>query len=138
MGDEFITDVTVRFRDLDPLNHVNNSVYSTYLEEARRAYLTEAIGYDRTELGFVLANLELSFETPVTIEDDLRVTVETVDVGRSSLRMAHEFRVDASTVATGETVIVAVDPDAGRPTPLDDDFRRRIREFDGVEVAEAE
>lgn len=74
----------------------------------------------------------------MTIEDDLRVTVETIDIGTSSLTCAHEFRVDGETVATGETVLVSIDLDAGRPTPLDDDLRQRVREYEGIERAESE
>ncbi|MGH2479147.1 MAG: acyl-CoA thioesterase, partial [Ktedonobacteraceae bacterium] len=31
----------IRFRDLDPLAHVNNTVYFTYLEEARSYYMDQ-------------------------------------------------------------------------------------------------
>ena len=30
--------VQIRFRDLDPLAHVNNTIYFTYFEEARGYY----------------------------------------------------------------------------------------------------
>lgn len=33
--------VQIRFRDLDPLAHVNNTVYFIYLEEARSAYFDQ-------------------------------------------------------------------------------------------------
>ena len=32
--------VQIRFRDLDPLAHVNNTVYFTYFEEARSYYFS--------------------------------------------------------------------------------------------------
>ena len=35
------TEIPVRFRDLDPLNHVNNALFNTYLEEARIQFLGE-------------------------------------------------------------------------------------------------
>ena len=34
--------VEVRFRDCDPMGHVNNAVYLTYLELARFAYWSAA------------------------------------------------------------------------------------------------
>ena len=33
--------VQIRFRDLDPLAHVNNTVYFIYFEEARSHYLSQ-------------------------------------------------------------------------------------------------
>ena len=35
----FVHRETVRFRDLDAMGHVNNAVYSTFLEQARLAFL---------------------------------------------------------------------------------------------------
>jgi Thioesterase-like superfamily len=40
-GFPFVHRETVRFRDLDGMGHVNNAVYSTYLEQARLAWFGE-------------------------------------------------------------------------------------------------
>ena len=37
-GFPFVHRETVRFRDLDGMGHVNNAVFSTYLEQARLAW----------------------------------------------------------------------------------------------------
>ena len=37
--------LTVRFRDCDPLGHVNNAVYLTYLEQARFTLWRAQIGF---------------------------------------------------------------------------------------------
>ncbi len=39
-----VLEITVRFRDLDAMGHVNNAVYLTYFEEARVEYLKAASG----------------------------------------------------------------------------------------------
>ena len=36
--------ITVRFRDIDRMGHVNNAVYFTYCEIARTAYWTKLFG----------------------------------------------------------------------------------------------
>jgi hypothetical protein len=38
------TDVRILYRDRDPLKHVNNAVYVTYLEEARAAFHESVVG----------------------------------------------------------------------------------------------
>ena len=40
-GFPFVHRETVRFRDLDGMGHVNNAVFSTYLEQARLAWFGE-------------------------------------------------------------------------------------------------
>ncbi|MEO5575331.1 MAG: thioesterase family protein, partial [Gaiellaceae bacterium] len=46
----------VRFRDCDAMGHVNNAVYSTYLEEARIGVLGDLIS-------FILARVEIDFRS---------------------------------------------------------------------------
>jgi acyl-CoA thioester hydrolase len=40
----------VRFRDCDPLGHVNNAVYLTYLEQARFSYWRQVWGFGNPSL----------------------------------------------------------------------------------------
>ncbi|WP_254767712.1 acyl-CoA thioesterase [Salinilacihabitans rarus] len=134
MSDAFTVDVPVRYRDLDTLEHVNNAVYATYLEEARVAYLDEVLDVRVEEYDFVLAHLELSYERPVTIDDDLAVVVRTTDLGETSWTQAYDLRVDGEAAATGETTLVFVDPEAKRPRPIPDDARRKIEAFEGLEA----
>jgi acyl-CoA thioester hydrolase len=131
MSEDFTVDVPVRYRDLDTLKHVNNAVYATYLEEARVAYLEAVLDIGVDEYDFVLANLELSFERPVTMDDALTVAVETTTVGETSVTLEYDLRVEDGTVATGETTLVFVDPEEKRPAPIPDDVRRRILEHEG-------
>ena len=37
---DFVHEERVRFRDLDPMGHVNNAVFLTYLEQARVAFFS--------------------------------------------------------------------------------------------------
>ena len=48
----------VRFRDCDAMGHVNNAVYSTYLEEARIGVLGDLVD-------FILARVERGASVPV-------------------------------------------------------------------------
>lgn len=137
LEDPFTVDVHVRYNDLDTYNHVNNAIYATYLEEARIAYLEEVLGLDLEEFTFVIAGLELSFERPVTLTDDLTVGLETTRLGETSATMAYELVVgdgeERERVATGETTLVYVDPTEKRPAPIPEDFRKRVREYEGLE-----
>ncbi len=134
MGEEFTVDVDVRYRDLDTMNHVNNAVYASYFEEARTAYVDHVLDVGVEDFNFVLANLEIEFGRPLTIDDDPVVATEVVDVGETSATMTYDLRVDGDTVATGETTLVFVDPDEKRPAPVPTDVREQIVTYEGLEA----
>ncbi|MFB6178977.1 MAG: acyl-CoA thioesterase [Halorientalis sp.] len=125
---EFVTDVPIRYRDLDPWDHVNNAVYATYLEQGRLRYMDAVIDDPLESRDFVLAHLELDFEQSVTFEDSLTVAVRASDVGRSSLSLVYEVRADDVVAATGETTQVHVGEDGA--TPLPDAWRAAITTFE--------
>jgi acyl-CoA thioester hydrolase len=125
----YVTEVDVRFRDLDLMGHVNNAVYASYLEEARVAYYDDVIGVGVRELGFVLARLEIDYERPVRHGDEVRVGLRTADLGERSMETEYLIEADGDTAATAESVQVAVDED-GSPTKVPDGWRESIREFE--------
>jgi len=72
------TTIQVRWGELDPYNHVNHAVYSSYLEHARVAALS-AIDHDMEELkraGYqiVVVRSDVRFKASATAGDDLVIT----------------------------------------------------------------
>ena len=128
---DYEVEIPVRYRDLDPLGHVNNAVYATYLEQARTSYIDDVIGTAPEELGLVVANLELDFDRSITFREQVTVALRTTDIGTSSVSMDYEVRSDDGVAATANSVIVTLDED-GRPRPVPDDVRRRIVEHEGL------
>lgn len=135
MSEEFTHDVPVRFRDLDPMNHVNHAVYATYLETARTTYLDEVLGLAFEDLSFVIANLEIDYVRPILADHEPTVALRVERLGSSSIITSYEIRVDDEVAATAETTMVHVDPDAGSSAPLPDEARDAIREYHGLEAA---
>lgn len=121
------TEIEVRWRDLDPLGHVNNGVYATYLELARLRYLRDEFDLTPEEPNFVVARLELDFRAPVEEIDAVAVRLGVVEIGRTSFRIAYEIAHRGTVAARGETVQVAVDED-GNSTPVPEEWRRRLDE----------
>ncbi|SEQ53984.1 acyl-CoA thioesterase [Natrinema salaciae] len=135
MSAEFTVEVPVRYRDLDPLNHVNHAVYASYLEAARTDYLQEVAGLASGGISFVIATLEITYERPITMGDDPTIALSVSRLGESSCTMTYDLRVDGDTAATAETTIVHVDPETERPSPIPEGMARRIREYEGLEAA---
>ncbi|KTG11204.1 thioesterase [Haloprofundus marisrubri] len=123
------TDIEVRFRDLDPLGHVNHAVYASYCEQARIRYLRDVLDLTADDLPMVVANLELNYRKPVTFDEELTVGVSVASVGDSSFTMEYELRTD-DVVATAETTQVVVDRETKRPTSVPSEWRERFHEYE--------
>jgi acyl-CoA thioester hydrolase len=113
--------ITVRWRDLDAYNHVNNANFLTYLEEARLVWLSGIDGDWKTPaFSPVLAASEVNFRGQIEWPGELVVEVRCEKLGNSSLTLSHRI-----TSADGEKlfsdariVMVWIEPDSGRPVPL--------------------
>lgn len=82
------TEIPVRFRDLDPLNHVNNALFNTYLEEARIQFLGE-VGQMQSEFSqgktFVLVKITIEYLNQITFPSTLLIGTGIGEVGNSSI-----------------------------------------------------
>jgi acyl-CoA thioester hydrolase len=120
--------IQIRWRDLDAYGHVNNAVYLNYLEEARDAWVEEALGAVADTWDFVLARVAIDFRRELTQADrEIVVRCELGSLGRSSVRTVEEVRMlDGTVSAVAESVIVPRDPTSGRSRPLTDEERTAL------------
>ena len=107
--------VQLRWRDMDMLGHLNQSVYHELLEEGRAAVMWELMrraGNDNIPGTYVLAHVDLDYHTEVRKDHgEVEIVVSVSGVGNSSFRLRHELRLpDGTVAASGETVMVAWDP----------------------------
>jgi acyl-CoA thioester hydrolase len=126
----FTTTVPVRYRDLDPMGHVNNAVHATYIEEARVAYFKSVLGVDLDTVETVVVSLSIDYNQPITLNDELVVEVTVPHIGTTSVSTAYELRVDGTVVATATVVQVLYDSEQEAPTPIPDDWRSRLAAFE--------
>jgi acyl-CoA thioester hydrolase len=118
--------ITVRWRDLDAYNHVNNSVFLTYLEEARLVWLAGIDGDWKTEtMSPVLAASQVNFRDQIEWPGELLVEVRCEKLGNSSLTLAHRITSADGTrlYCDASIVMVWINPQSGRPVPLPDAVR---------------
>jgi acyl-CoA thioester hydrolase len=117
----------VRFRDLDPMGHVNNAVFLTYVESARVAFL-QHLGAATTldEMGIIVARAEIDFRAPVRLGDEIEVTVQASRFGEKSFDLDHELRVDGTVVAEVKTVLVTYDYEKRAPVEIPADWREKL------------
>lgn len=80
--------IPIRFRDLDPLNHANNALFSTYYEEARIKFIQEIPEFAQQlqqGFSFVLANIEINFIKPAEYPGNLLIGSGIKSTGNTSI-----------------------------------------------------
>ena len=119
--------LSVRWRDLDAFNHVNNSNFLTYLEEARiRWFDSLDEPWVTEESAPLLAAVQVNYRLPIPYPAELVVELHCQRLGNTSVTIGHRITsADGDTLyADGNVVMVWVERASGRPTPLPDAVRR--------------
>ena len=109
----------VRFRDCDAMGHVNNAVYSTYLEEARIGVLGDLID-------FILARVEIDFRSELRNGEEVEVRTRCTRIGTKSFDLEHVIAADGRVVAEAKSVLVSYDYGRGASVPVPAELRHRL------------
>ncbi|WP_243049415.1 thioesterase family protein [Dyella sp. RRB7] len=122
----YVAPITVRWRDLDAFNHVNNANYLTYLEEARLQWLRHVPGWFDEHSMPVLAASEINYRRPIEWPAELHVELSCERLGNSSITLAHRI-LDAADgerlYSDGRVVMVWMNPATGKTVPLPQSIR---------------
>jgi acyl-CoA thioester hydrolase len=120
--------MSVRWRDLDAFNHVNNANYLTFLEEARLQWLQSLPGpWVSEDVAPVLAAVQLNYRRPIEWPGQLVVELYGERVGNTSLTVGHRIVAadDGSIVyCDGHAVLVWIDRHSGKAAELPEAVRR--------------
>src|SRR5690606_17993327 len=118
--------VTPRWRDLDAFNHVNNSNFLTYLEEARiRMFASLGKPWFDEHMAPLLAAGHSNHRAPTAYPSELVVELYADRVGNSTGTVGHRI-VDAGDgrlYPDGHVVMVWIDRASGKPTALPESSR---------------
>ena len=128
--------IEVRFRDCDPLGHVNNAAYLTYLEQARLFYWRSLWGFGlegnererRSRPGVIMARAEIDYRLPAHYGQTLEVRIDVAAIGKTSFTYDYEIVDEAERViASARTVQVMYDYEAARPVSIPDEIREKMQ-----------
>ena len=128
LGGDGVVRLPVRWRDLDPLGHVNAAVFLTYLDEGRATWLTKVLGDGFDPAQYVVARIELDYRSEIPLGTLFIDTHHAVNsVGRSSITFDENLTVpDGTIVAESRTVLVMWEPDRHQSRPLSPDERSAL------------
>src|SRR5687767_6742179 len=128
----------VWFSDTDAQGIVYYGRYLPYFDHARVEYHRHLglLDQDVGDPEFVMRACRVVYEAPARFDDLLEVFIRTSRIGRTSATAAFSaYRVDDDALmCTAEHTYVLVDLAERRPTPIPDDYRRAVAEFEGVDL----
>jgi len=136
----FFHPIEVRYSDLDPQGHLNNSCYLTYFEQARVQYFVKLGLFKKDqsfmEIGVILAEAQVTFLSPIRFGQPIKAGVRSSKLGNKSITMKHNIvHVESGEVlATGRVIVVTFDYHEKKPIPIPDRMREAISTFEGLQT----
>lgn len=131
-GQRYVTEVRVRWSDLDAFGHVNNARTLTLLEEARVDWLFVAArehGVDRLTEGIVVAKVTVDYLRAIGFGAPITVSMGVATLGSASFTVDYQVHAADELAVTATTVMVPVDPATFRPRRLSEVERAYLRHF---------
>ncbi len=101
------------------MGHVNNAVYSTYLEEARIGVLGDLVS-------FILARVEIDFRAELRMGEQVEVRTRCSRIGTKSFDLEHVIAAGDRVVAEAKSVLVSYDYERGESVGVPEDLRARL------------
>ena len=133
----FYQPIQVRYGDIDPQRHVNNSRFFTYMEQSRVSYFQHLGLWDGTnfdDLGVILLETTITFKEPILYGQSIRVGVRTERLGKKSLNVITAI-VDTESgneLAIGKSILVAYDYARTQSIPIPEKWCRAIEQFEDL------
>jgi acyl-CoA thioester hydrolase len=131
---KFRMPIDVRWRDADPMGHVNNAVYFTFFEAGRGGYLRALklpVSGDRfRDFPFVLVSASCEYLAPATYGERLTLRVRVSRLGTKSFDFEYLLTRGGKSIATGRSVQVAYDYRRKRTIAIPVPLARCIRRYE--------
>jgi acyl-CoA thioester hydrolase len=117
----------LRYADTDRQGHVNNAIFSTFLETGRVELLYDPV-HPLSDDGceFVIAKLTLEFRGEIQWPGSVQIGTGVQRVGSSSMTLEQMVEQDGTCVAYAETVIVQINRTTRASQPLSAAARARL------------
>jgi len=120
----------IRFGDLDPQGHVNNTVFATFFETGRVAFLREpgnALSPPGTTS--VLARLDINFLKELHWPGEVEIGTGIAEIGRSSFTFLQAIFHEGACAATARATMVMIDGETRRARPLPEEALARLEQM---------
>lgn len=117
--------VRIYFEDTDAGGIVYHASWLRFFERARTDWL-RSLGITQSQLqtdaglGFVVRRLMIDYLRPARLDDEVRVEVRLLELGRASLTLAQTATLmpHETVLVTAQVQVAAIRTDSGKPAPL--------------------
>lgn len=120
--------ISIRFRDIDALDHVNHAVILTYAETVRCDWFAAAGWPSMANLPFIIASAHVEYKAPILKTDPIELAMWTSKMGTKSWTFSYAVRNTATgqVYATIETVQVGFDYRAKATVAIESGLRAKL------------
>ncbi|HCI03251.1 MAG: thioesterase [Oceanospirillaceae bacterium] len=120
----------IRYVDTDRQGHVNNAMFSTYMETGRVEFMSDpAMGVLDDNASFVIANSNLNLLGEINWPGTVEIGTRVVRIGNSSVTLTQGLFQNGNLVATADTVIVQMNEATRKSHPLTDFAKQSFSTF---------
>lgn len=126
--------VRVYFHDTDAVGVVYHVNYANFMERARTEWLREVYGYNHAAMmktlgvAFVVRSMKLDYHKPAVLDDQLQVTSELKEIGRSRVTIHQVVLRDAEVLVTAEIHLVCIDVAGFKPVAIPEVLRNQWKD----------
>jgi YbgC/YbaW family acyl-CoA thioester hydrolase len=132
---ETVKNITVKEKDIDGLNHVNNGVYLNYLERGREAWYIENAGYSyddfhKANLGTAVLRIDILYKKEALLHHQLRVVTKPKKLGNTSFVFEQKILNEKEEeVCVAEVTKVMIDFTTRKSRPVIEEIARNFKDI---------
>ena len=119
----FQHNLNTRFRDLDAFNHINNAVFLSYFEDARKCFF-KRWGVNLKEKSLIVASLKIDYLRQLSHPSKCVVGQRISRLGDKSFDIFSILFLDKKQIAVATTTIVCYDFIKGKSVFLFDEIKQ--------------
>ncbi|WP_421750779.1 acyl-CoA thioesterase [Croceimicrobium sp.] len=125
----------LRYADTDQQGHINNALFSTFLETGRVELLQHLdLIKDKSPFSFVIASLQLDFIQQLYWPGQVHIATGILKIGTSSIHLHQALFQDQHCVARANTVIVQIENMSAKAVPFGEVRRQLLKSYQFPEI----
>ncbi len=134
-GFPVVVDIPVAWGEMDAFQHVNNTSYFRYFENARIAYFEKTGMIEmlrRNGIGPILGFTSCKYKLPITYPDTVSVGAKTeiIEHDRFTMKYVVVSQRHQKIAAEGDGVVVIYDYHTGKKAAMPDELKKQIVELE--------
>lgn len=123
--------IQVRFNDLDPYGHVNNTNYLDFMELARTSLFGGMVAEGfKTGIWYVVVSIGIDYKKPILLGEDVYVKVWVSEAKGAKFTLKYIIHDGkGKTFASAESVLAVLNSKLGMPMRVTPEIIAKVEEY---------